>query len=395
MNNLRILAILLWIPFLLESSFIPFLTFSIPGIPFTLGRICLVILGVLGLNFKNRRLGPSPFRFVVIFLLIGSLVGTFFSQNIGRDLISYIGVALLFMSAFGAALLISLPETQKLLKYFFYSTYFYWVYYLLSITITEGEFITYGEIYRAGFETDSSLMNYHSFGLLLSCGIVYIAQLNGWIKKINFVGVAFMLTGILAIFITESRANFLITLFALLVMFFLNSKVGISLVFRLVVLFTLIGYSGTFAMKSNERLNRRFDLQNTEYIEQSTNSRIILIGLTFKELIELPFGGGVNNNRVNYFGTEYQPHNQYLTFILFSGIFGIAALIVWFIVFMRILLKFTKSNLDYYKPHLSALIITMLVMFTNDLSGAFFFLMIALQIWLAKEVLSGRKSNLQ
>ena len=386
MNSLRLIALILWVPFLLEASFIPFFTFSIPGFPLTLGRICLLMLGVVGLNIKKTNFRPSPFRLVVALLLIGSLAGTFFSQNLRRDLISYLGILLLFISTFGSSRLISLPETQKLLKYFFVGTYTYWVIYVLNMTISGAELTTYGEIYRAGRETDKSLINYHSFGLVISCGILYISQLSGWLKKLNLLGLVYITIGIMAIFLTESRANFLITLLTLLTMFAVNNRASISLIFRISIILIFFVYLGNLAMMNNERLNRRFDVQNVEYIEQTTSSRFILIGLTFEEVKELPFGGGVRNNRVNYYGTEYQPHNQYLTFVLFAGIFGVAAVIIWFILFTDVFLRVSRARLDHYKPHLSALIVTMLTMFTNDLSGAYFFLMIILQVWLSQEV---------
>jgi hypothetical protein len=391
LSSLRLIALILWVPFLLEATFIPFFTISIPGSPLSFGRICLLGLGVIGINFKNKQLSPSPFRKVVLLLVLGSFVGTVFSQDLGKDFISYLGFSLLLVSAFGAANLIPLPETQKLLKYFFYAVYLYWVIYVFSMTITGGKLTTYGEIYRANRETDASLINYHAFGLVISTAIVFLAQLNGWLKKLNFIGVSFMLTGILAIFVTESRANLLITLLVLLMLYIANNRLKVTVAFRLGILLVLVGYVASFAMRSNERLSRRYDVQNTEYIQQSTESRFVFIALTFNELIELPFGGGVKNTRVDFYGTEFQPHNQYLTFILFSGIFGLMADIIWFFIFSRTLIKVVKINLDYYKPHLAALTVTMLVLFTNDLSGAFFLLMLMFQTWLAREVLSRRK----
>ena len=391
MSSLRLIALIFWIPFLLEASFIPFFTISIPGSPLSFGRICLLALGIIGLNYGNKQLSPSPFRSVVVLLVVGSLVGTVFSQDFGKDFISYLGFSLLLASAFSAARLIPLPETQKLLKYFFYAVYAYWVIYVFSITITGGKLITYGEIYRANREADTSLINYHAFGLVISTAIVYLSQLNGWLNRLNFLGVSFMLLGILAIFVTESRANLLITLLVLLLLYIANNRLKVIVAFRLGILLALVGYVASYAMKSNEQLNRRYDVENTEYIQQSTESRFIFIVLSFNELLELPFGGGVKNNRVDFYGTEFQPHNQYLTFILFAGIFGLLANIIWFVIFTKTWRGIVKKNLDYYKPHLAALTVTMLVFFTNDLSGAFFLLMLMFQTWLAKEVLSRRK----
>ena len=78
LSNLRLIMLLLWVPFLLEASGIPFLTISIPGSPLSLGRICLTVIGITGLNYNDKQLSPSPFRWVIYLLIIGTLAGTIF-----------------------------------------------------------------------------------------------------------------------------------------------------------------------------------------------------------------------------------------------------------------------------------------------------------------------------
>ena len=214
-----------------------------------------------------------------------------------------------------------------------------------------------------------------------------MAEINGWLRKWSLTGIAYILIGVLAILITESRANLLITLFLLLLQYIANNRVKLSVAFRIGVIISIFAYLASLAMKQNDRLNRRFDVQDMEYITQTTESRFVFIALTFSELRELPFGGGVKNNRVNYFGTEYQPHNQYLTFILFAGIFGFIADLLWFLIFFRITRRVYKNKLDYYNPYLSTIAVVMLVLLTNDLSGAFFLLALIFQTWICREVI--------
>ena len=385
---------ILWVPFLLEASHIPFLSISIPSFPLSLGRICLVFLGIIGINFSEKK-NRSPFDKVILLIVLGSFIGTIFSEDIIGNLVSNIGFSLLLISVISASSLLRLPETQRLLKYFFYLAFVYWVIYVLGLTLVGGKLITYAEIYKANRETDTSLINYHSFGFVISVSIVYLSQLNGWLKKVSPIGLVFILGGLFTIFITENRANLVITVLVLLAFYVSNNKLKLKTIVFLCLVLIIIGSTVSSIMSSNERLNIRYDINNTEYIQLTTKSRVDFIVLTFEELSRLPFGGGVKNNRVNYYGTEYQPHNQYLTFILFAGVLGLLANIIWFIIFAKTGRGIVKNNFDYYKPHFAALTVTMLVLFTNDLSGASFFLIMMFQTWLAKELLSRRKIKLQ
>ncbi len=394
MSSLRRVALILWIPFLFEASFIPFLTISIPSSPLSLGRICLVFLGVIGINFYEKK-NRSPFDKVILLIVLGSFIGTILSEDIFDNLVSNIGFSLLLLSAISASSFLRFPETQLLLKFFFYIAFAYWVLWVLAMTLVGGELVTYGEIYRANLETETNLINYHAFGLILSVSIVYLSQLNGWLKKVSPIGWVFILVGLFTIFITESRANLVITVLVLLLFYIFNNKLKLKTIIVLTLVFAIVGSITSYFFSSNVSLNRRYDFNNTDYIQQATESRFDFIGLTFEELARLPFGGGVKNNRVNYYGTEFQPHNQYLTFILFAGVLGLLANIIWFIIFAKTGRGIFINNFDSYKPYLASLTVTMMVFFTNDLSGAFFFLMMMFQTWLAKEVLSRRKIKLQ
>lgn len=378
-------------PFLLEATFVPAFTISIPGSPLSLGRLCLVALGFIGFSLKIKNIPSSPFRVVIFLLVFGSFVGTMFSKRIGMDLVSYIGFSVLLFSSLGASSLIRFPETKSILKYFFYLAYAYWVYYVYNITLSGGKLVTYGEIYRLNRMTDSSLVNYHAFGLVISAAMVYIAQLKGWLKKLNLIGVIFVLIGISALFVTESRANLIITLIVFLSFYLVNNSLRTGTAIRLGILVVLVGILASEIMSMNSRLDRRYDIEDTEYIQQTTQSRFIFIALTFKELMELPFGGGVKNNRVDFFGTDYQPHNQYLTYILFAGVFGLIANIIWFFTFSKSWLGIVRRRMELHMPYLASLTVTMLALFTNDLGGAFFLLMLIFQSWLAQEALINNK----
>lgn len=380
MKFVKRLAVILLIPFLLEASFIPWFTISVPGSPLTLGRLAFVALGILGFMINNNSLLlRNQFRWVIFLLVGGSLIGTLFSGNVLSDLVSFAGFALLMLSSIWVAPFFKHSKVKDLLSLFFLGAYIYWVTYILGMTLVGGEIVTYGEIYRANRAEDSSLINYHAFGLILSVSIIYISELRGWLTKFNLFGIGFILLGLLAIFLTESRANLLFTIFTLGYFYVRNNKLQFKAILRIALLLSVFLYGSTYIMSQNERLGRRYDVQNTEYIGQTTESRVVFIGLTFKEFLRLPFGGGVRNTRLNYFGSPYQPHNQYLTFILFAGVIGVIAVLLWFKVFTKTLLRVHAYRLKELRPFIGSVLVLMMVLFTNDLSGAFFLLMLSFQ----------------
>lgn len=386
MKKTDILIGALMIPFLLEATFIPQLTIEIPGSPLSFGRICLILLALATVTLRGKSDKRTNFELIIYLLVFGALVGSLFSNNISKDLVSYIGFALLFISAIRAYPVLRIPVIQKMIKYFFIIGFLYWIYYVWNRVLGGGGFATYGEIYRKNRTSDLSLINYHAFGLFLSCAIVYLTQTYGWLRKLSLKGLSVMLLGLATIFVTESRANLLTTILALLFFYIVNNRASVKVIIRLAILFLVFSSVFGYFMGLDDRLNRRYDINNTEYIEQSTGSRFVFIGLVIENMVRQPFGGGPKNNRVNFFGTMYQPHNQYLTFILFAGIFGLLVDIWWISYAYRTIRKVIRANLDYLKPLLSSLLITMLILFTNDLSGAFFFFIIMIQTWLAKEL---------
>ena len=376
----------LMIPFLLEATFIPQLTIEIPGSPLSFGRICLVLLALATASLRGKSDKRTNFELIIYLLVFGTFVGTLFSNSISNDLISYLGFALLFISAIRAYPVLRIPVIQKMIRYFFIIGFIYWVYYVWNRVLGGGGFATYGEIYRKNRTSDLSLINYHSFGLFLSCAVVYLAQTYGWLRKLSLKGLSVMLLGLATIFVTESRANLLTTILALLFFYIVNNRASIKVIVRLAILFLVFSSVFGYFMGLDDRLNRRYDINNTEYIEQSTGSRVVFIGLVIENMVRQPFGGGPKNNRVNFFGIMFQPHNQYLTFILFAGVFGLLVDIWWIGYAYKTIRRVIRANLDYLKPLLSSLLITMLILFTNDLSGAFFLFIVMIQTWMAKEL---------
>ena len=109
----------------MEASAIPLLMVPIPGFPLSVGRTCLVLLGVVGIA-HDRTYYASPFAKVLLLLLAGCFVGTFFSDEFFKDLVSLVGFALLLFGSYSSATLLRFSETRKILKVFFYFVFGYW-----------------------------------------------------------------------------------------------------------------------------------------------------------------------------------------------------------------------------------------------------------------------------
>lgn len=378
----EISVVILIIPFLLEATMIPSLLFQIPGSPLSMGRLSLVALGIVGLSLDYASLKRSRVFWSFIILVIGLLFGSLFSKSIGAELITFTGFGLLILASITSSVTLRGIAVKRLLDVYFIGSYLYWLYFIISFSISGGGLRSYGSYYRQHHLTDDSLINYHSFGLLLSCAVMYLT-FRFFVKKSIGIGyILFMVVSLFALLLTESRANVIITLFV--TVFFLFSYFGLST--RLILggsvsLFVLWLVLG-LVLSSNDDVERRFDVNDTEYIESSTSSRLEFISLSFGQLIKEPFGLGVSNNRVLYRGVYYQPHNQYLSFILSAGFIGLIAVILWVNTIVQYSVRVTRNKRLNYFPYLSMSWILMLTLMTNDVTGAFFFLILMIQVWM-------------
>jgi hypothetical protein len=132
----------------------------------------------------------------------------------------------------------------------------------------------------------------------------------------------------------------------------------------------------------------RFNLTDTEYQSRTTQSRFILIELFFKNFIDYPFGKGITNIKLDYGdGRNFFVHNQYLTFIIASGIFGLIGVVIWIRSIIKIsklmLLKKLKSQISKFETALiTNLIVFSITLLTVDVSGIFLFFQLSFTIYL-------------
>lgn len=377
----EIASVVFLLPFLMEATMIPNLLIQIPGFPLSAGRLSLIGLGLVGLNLDYKSIMSSRVYWAFIILMIGLLFGSLFSSVVSSELVTFVGFSLLIYFSLVSSSVLRFTLTQRALDVFFIVSYLYWSFYVLSISFGSGSFRSYGTYYRANRLSDESLINYHSFGLLLSCAVLYLTFRFFIKKRISLGYIAFLVCSVSILLITESRANVLITLFVSGIFVFSYFGLSFRLFLRGSVLVFVLGTITNLVIESDEKISRRFDVGDTEYIESSTRSRFEFVGLSFAELIKEPFGKGVSNNKVLYRGTMFQPHNQYLSFLLSAGFIGLLSMILWLLSVYRLSsLVFFKRRVRYF-PYLSMSWVMMITLLTNDVSGAFFFLILMIQVW--------------
>ncbi len=373
--NLRFIILLVFLsPIFAEILFL--YPINIPGFPLTIGRISFILISFLVFISRLKLIKINIIKISIIILLFGAFLGNFYTENWSLNLFSYYGNFLLFLSAMFFYPIFYDTDFKKIFSFFIICGFFYWIIYLFLVIYSDGNIITYGELYRQDIlqDSDNNLINYHSFMTVFSACGLYIYSKFFINRKISIIFIIFVL---LVILISESRSNLIITAFCFYFTYLLFYRFNffdlIKIIFGLattfVVLQSVIGVFDTLSWRY------RF-ISDALYYDQITSNRFLFYSLAFEHLINYPFGQGFTNNRVKMPGLDisYQPHNQYLTFILQAGFFSIPIIFSIFkFLYLRIRLR-TKINIEYFSYSL----IIFSTCFVNDLSGLNLFICLSI-----------------
>lgn len=375
--------ILLLIPSLLEiidaSSFVV----NIPGSPLSLGRLCFVLVGIV--NLKNTKyLKINKIHIAFILIILGMFLGSFFSPNILEALSRTIAFSLLIFSAGAISFSFRKEALQYLLNFTMIGMFSYWTIYVVTNIFQGNVILLYSDLF-----VSDEVLNHHFVGLRLSTSGIYLASyLISLSKTKQKIGYLLIIITISSCLIIQSRSNTLITLIAGLILYLINNKPSIKffiITFPLLIIFTILylDYVGTI-----DAISGRFNLTDIDYQTRTTRSRFLLIELFFESFINYPLGKGINNIKLFYgYGDRFLVHNQYISFIIAGGIFGMIGVFIWIRNLINIskliLFKKLKSQISKFE---SALIISSitysLTLLTIDVSGLFFFFQLSSTIYL-------------
>lgn len=370
-------AVLLFVLFLMEASGIPELTVIVPGLPLTLGRSSLVGLGILGFFASGAIFGSRAQAAAVLLISAGALIGSLLSSSIAESLSAWLGFSLLFVSAMMSSTWLHSKIFQRLLVWWSVACLAYWFFYILNIREAYGG-VSYGAIYRVNQEDDSSLINYHSFGLVISVAAIFLFQFIGDAdRRMRALAILAPLTALFLLVVSESRSNLLIFICVWTLAFFLLRNSIKKLIFAAIVgsitLVSLVQVVG-----ESESLARRYDISDTDYVGYTTASRSSLAISATESILANPLGQGFTVNRVEHRGGAYQPHNQFLTLGLASGIAGLIASVIWIWATFKLLGIGRKASDTLTRALALSLFTITLTLFTNDISGAMFFFAVIL-----------------
>jgi hypothetical protein len=375
--------ILLLIPSLLEIIDTSTFLVNIPGIPLSLGRLCFLLVGFI--NFKKiKYLKNNNIYIAFMLIILGMFLGMFFSPNLPEALSRTIAFSLLIFSAASISFSFRKEAFQYLVNFTMIGMFSYCTIYIVINLFSGNVILLYSDLY-----TSDDVMNHHVIGLRLSTSAIYLASyLISFSKTKEKIGYLLIIIAISLCLLIESRSNTLFTSIAGLILYLTNNKLSIKffiITFPLLIIFTslYINYVGTI-----DAISVRFNLSDSEYQTRTTQSRFLVIEQFFENFINYPFGKGIKNLKLDIgYGNRLLAHNQYLSFIIGGGIFGMIGVFIWIRnlinIFKLIFFKKWKSQLSKFESALVMSLITFsLTLLSIDVSGLYFLFMLSFAIYL-------------
>jgi hypothetical protein len=377
-KSIQTFLLILLIPTISESIDATKYLISIPGSPFSLGRLSFILVGFIRLFYIKKEYFASKIFISFLLIFFGAVIGAFFSNQIELSLSRSIGQLLIFFASIGVASLWRLVFFRKYLDLFFLINYIYWTYYVYELTLSKGfSFVAYGELFL-----ENGVVNHHVVGINISVSCVYLAMRFFYQNNhLNVWGYLIIFFGVLTCFLSETRSNLLFTLITFMVILASSKfKFNKLLFISIPAFYLLISFLSGIASE-NDILYQRFDLSDSEFQTRTTFMRLDFILGFLTEFLSNPLGKGVFGVQIAYGSFESTLlHNQYLTFILAGGVialFGVVFLLFYFFYFFKSALKIGPINkFDY--AIIFSLFTFFVTLFSLEYSGLSFFLYISL-----------------
>lgn len=384
--------ILLLFPAIAETIDASIFSLSIPGLPFTLGRISFMIVGFIGINRSQGMPFSSNLFKGLFFVFLGGMIGGLFSNEILKSLSRSLGAIILFFASVGISRFWDHQYFKKFLDAFFIIDFVYWIFYVFNLTISKGfSVVSYSQLYLS-----QEAINHHTVGINLSSAALYLAVRYFYLNNVlQFWGYLVLFLGVIACFVSETRSNLLFILFSFSIIV-LYSKIKLYRFFLIIipVLTGMILFLLILADK-NEGLFQRFDLTDKEYQQNTTGMRLEFIVGFFEAFINNPFGKGVFGTQISHASFQsVMLHNQYLTFLLSGGLISLYGLYFWVYELKKVFTNFIKSKI--VKPFDKAVVFSSFTFFitllTLEHSGLLFFLFISFALYLNNKKVSDYRS---
>ena len=372
MDKLRYFLLVIFILEFIEPS----LELELPLIPYSPGKLCFIIYGILGIN----KIGLNNFlrRYIYAFLIwLSFLLGSFFSvdipwvQSLGIVIASFPYYISMTMLSFDY----SVEKFQTLMISFFHIIFIYSVCYVFY-NFYINDFNSYSILHILGL-----VDNRHEVGFKISIASVFLFIYH--FNKSKYLIISILIISISSMLIIESRSNILIYLISIFIFLFTNKIFSNIYTFLIVVFvssFSFIQLSSTF-----DSIENRFSFQDKQLA--SINDRIYAIEKFPENFYNNLLGKGPKDIRfTNKSGVKMTYHNQYFT-ILTAG--GLISMFVLIILIYNFLYKSTKllysiSLSRFNNSLLYVLLNILLIFFTVEFLGFQWFLFFSLLIYFTK-----------
>lgn len=386
--KLSYILIILLLPGLAEAIDSKSFLITIPGFPLSLGRLLFVISGLILLVKERPRILKN--RIFLGFLLILSGI-TFASLLFDESevFIQSLGFFLLLIGSFGNVNLWERKGLNKIVDLFFIILIVYWTIRSLSLTFGSGS-QSYSEMYREG-----EVINHHVPGMLVSISSAYLAVRFFYSEnRLRLFGYIIFFTSILTCLYIESRSNFLVILVVLIYISLWGRTKRIKKLITVIPILIVIALMTTQIIQKSEVLSKRFTFKDPAYQERTSSMRVVYFVEGLKGFTVNPLGKGISDTRVEYKGKNLMIHNQYLTFLLGGGVITLIGLFFFFIGFWKLIVSISHFQEDNSEPpskFIFALAIScmtfFITLFTIEMSGLLFFLMVSYLLYVEKELL--------
>jgi O-Antigen ligase len=373
----------LLIPFFVEIVNVKSFLFAVPGIPLSLGGLCLVIFGTICLWLCPPKKSHIFYGLLIIYL--GSVIGGFLSNQVVENLSNSAGKIVLLIGALGLAQAFRMYNLKllRMIDLFMVGFFAYWVQYILGKTILSGNFISYTTL----FFTDRSV-NHHIAGMNVTVAAIYLAsRLYDYPGTLRNVG--YMLIGIGAVccLLIESRSNLIMAIASAAWLILQDRKVKLIYLILAGLFFFAFFIASVDFLDSYNFLNTRFDIHDQAYQHSSNISRLYIYQHFIPFFLESPVGRGFVNTRMMVDYMELNMHNQFLSFIVGGGVLAIFGVILFWRKFLQILgyarLKAMPEAMRAYTRSLTGMaFVFTLTLLSIDNGGALFLFVMAVLMFL-------------
>ena len=264
---------------------------------------------------------------------------------------------------------------------FMIGNFIYWSYHVIDVSYLRGGFNAYSTKFLVGDAT-----NHHIVGQAVSVSSLFLA-INYFFKygRLSVPGYLILIWTLFILLLSETRSNFLITLLGSAIIVFRESKNFGRLIFLVIPLFFTVLYVFSLFVFENDNIKQRFDVNDSEYIEHTTDIRIVMLQEGLATFLSNPQGIGMLNMTVKINNKDLMLHNQYLSFLISGGLLALMGVLIWIGSFgnnlIRVLRESTRRGVGYSTAVIAIMMVCMIfyfTLFTVESTGILFYVILSL-----------------